>query len=296
MPRFTAIATALFASLALAAPALSEPAMWTLVDEDTTIHILGTVHVLPEDLEWRSDRITAAFNDADTVCFEVDAQGRALETLGLTFENGTMKNGDRLVNHITDEQEADLRELAAEFGIPFTSLNVMKPWFAYLTIGEYVTDRMKLGDGVEFTLYPEIEASGKTLCEMETLDEQIGSLWRMSLEDQLDVLLYEAEDTEDLTIKEQVALGEEELNTLIKEWVTGDVAALSDIINEEASINAPFHNALLTSRNERWIPRIEAMLERDGGNIFIAVGAAHLAGDDSVIKMLRDKGYTVKGP
>ena len=49
-----------------------EPALWTLSDADTTIYILGTVHLLRPELEWRSDAIDTALDEADTVIFELD--------------------------------------------------------------------------------------------------------------------------------------------------------------------------------------------------------------------------------
>jgi len=262
MPRTLA---ALFASAVLGAPAFAEPAMWTLKDSDTTIHLFGTIHLLPEDTDWKSERIKAALDASDSICFEVDVEGRATEALGLTF-------------------------------IPFPSLNVMQPWFASLTLSEYAYDKMGLEEGVEFSLYPQIRQEGKTLCEMETLDEQLGSFWRMPEDIQVEVLFAEPEGAEGLDQTELLELGEAEFTDLLDDWLAGDVAAIGATIDEEADDNQVFHDALLASRNARWVPRIEEMLEREGGHIFIAVGAAHLAGKDSVIKMLRDKGYQIEGP
>lgn len=288
--------TALLASAVLGAPALGEPAMWTLKDSDTTIHLFGTIHLLPEDTDWKSARIEAALDASDSICFEVDVEGRATEALGLSFNHGIIKDGTRLTDKITDEQEEDLRETAEFLGVPFHSINVMQPWFATLTLGEYAYEKMGLAEGVEFSLYPEIREKEKTLCEIETLDEQLGSFWRMPLDTQIDVLFTVPEDSDDLDQTELFKLGQEEFQELLDDWLAGDVAAIGATIDEEASDNQVFHDALLTSRNARWVPRIEEMLEREGGHIFIAVGAAHLAGKDSVIKMLRDKGYEIEGP
>jgi len=293
MPRTLA---ALFASAVLGAPAFAEPAMWTLKDSDTTIHLFGTIHLLPEDTDWKSERIKAALDASDSICFEVDVEGRATEALGLTFNHGIIKDGTRLTDKITDAQEKDLREAAEFLGIPFPSLNVMQPWFASLTLSEYAYDKMGLEEGVEFSLYPQIRQEGKTLCEMETLDEQLGSFWRMPEDIQVEVLFAEPEGAEGLDQTELLELGEAEFTDLLDDWLAGDVAAIGATIDEEADDNQVFHDALLASRNARWVPRIEEMLEREGGHIFIAVGAAHLAGKDSVIKMLRDKGYEIEGP
>ena len=296
MPRHTKFAgLAAFLFSVGSASAVAEPAMWTLADEDTTINIIGTVHYLPEDVDWRTGRIGEAFDAADTVCFELDAENRAAETVAMMFNEGLFRDGEQLVDHLNNRQIKELRETAHFLGIPFASLNMMKPWFASLTMDEYVVDRLDLGDGVEFTLYPEIAATGKELCELETPQEQLGEWIGMSLRDQVEVLFLEYPGAEDLNPEEALEFGEQQLAELIGEWVEGDVAALDELINTEASLSEPFHNALLVSRNENWIPRIEALLEQEG-NILIAVGAAHLAGDDSVIRMLRARGHKIDGP
>ena len=286
---------AMIAGILATTPVSAEPALWTLSDEDTTISIVGTVHYLPEDLDWRTGKIGDAFDAAHTVCFELDAEARAAESAVMMFERGIFKKGDRLSNHLTNEQVSELQEIAEYLGIPFESLNVMKPWFASLTMEEYMVDRMDLGDGVEFTLYPEVAASGKALCELESPEEQLGHWIEMDLEDQIEVLFLEYPGTEDLSLEEQIEFSEDQFDQLVEDWVEGDVAALDQLINTEASLSKSFHDALLVKRNRNWIPRIEALLETEG-EIFVAVGAAHLAGDDSVIKMLRDRGHKIVGP
>lgn len=279
----------------LGSAATAEPAMWTLSDEDTVISIIGTVHVLPEGIDWRSERIDAAFDAADQVCFELDVVGRALEVFGLTYKLGTFEGGDKLTNHLDEEQEADLRRTADALGIPFASLNVMKPWFASLTIEQYVVDRMGLAEGVEMLLYPEVTEQGKEICEMETAREQLGALSGLPFEDQLESLFYEPEEIAGLDIDAALAYGEAELSGLIDDWLAGDVEAIGEAASPEGFGSEAFYNALLVQRNANWIPKIEALLETDG-NVFVAVGAAHLAGEDSVIAMLRAQGYAVEGP
>ena len=51
-----------------------EPAVWTLADEDTTIYIMGTVHLLRPELDWRSDEIDTALNEAGTLVRTIATQ------------------------------------------------------------------------------------------------------------------------------------------------------------------------------------------------------------------------------
>jgi uncharacterized protein YbaP (TraB family) len=40
----------------------ARPALWALSDADTAIYLFGTIHLLPDDMQWR----TKAFDDAVT--------------------------------------------------------------------------------------------------------------------------------------------------------------------------------------------------------------------------------------
>jgi uncharacterized protein YbaP (TraB family) len=50
---------------------------------------------------------------------------------------------------------------------------------------------------------------------------------------------------------------------------------------------------MIVARNADWTPQIETILAGKG-TVFIAVGAGHLAGPDSVIAMLQKHGVTVE--
>ena len=53
-----------------------------------------------------------------------------------------------------------------------------------------------------------------------------------------------------------------------------------------------FYEAVLFERNARWLPLIEPQLRE--GDLFIAVGAAHLFGERGILAELQRRGYTVK--
>lgn len=60
----------------------------------------------------------------------------------------------------------------------------------------------------------------------------------------------------------------------------------------ENKMLADYEEDLLLKRNRNWIPVIEkAMKEK---STFFGVGAAHLADEEGVIKLLRKQGYKVE--
>jgi uncharacterized protein YbaP (TraB family) len=81
------------------------------------------------------------------------------------------------------------------------------------------------------------------------------------------------------------------LNRMVAEWAEGDADELAAMMNEGMTDPA-VANALLYSRNANWAEWIDARLDKPG-TVFIAVGAGHLAGAQSVQDYLTQKGITV---
>ena len=54
------------------------PAIWKLSDEDTTIYMFGTIHILPPGFEWRSERFNQIVSEVDELVLETsdaDSEG-----------------------------------------------------------------------------------------------------------------------------------------------------------------------------------------------------------------------------
>jgi len=50
---------------------------------------------------------------------------------------------------------------------------------------------------------------------------------------------------------------------------------------------------MVSDRNHAWMPQIEELLSGDREAI-VVVGSAHLVGEEGVVNLLREKGYTVE--
>ena len=84
------------------------------------------------------------------------------------------------------------------------------------------------------------------------------------------------------------------LEDLTAAYVAGNLAGLEAIVfDEEEMAKFPkMMEILLDRRNQDWVPKIEKRIA--AGNVFIAVGAAHLIGEKGVVKLLEKKGHSVK--
>ena len=265
------------------------PAIWKLADEDTNVYIFGTVHILPKAVDWMTPEFESAFASADTLYLEVDTDSpeAQAEMQKLIAEQGMMGGGQTLSSLFDEAELQTVSTAAGSVGLPMSALEQFKPWFVGLQL--QVMQMMKNGydieSGVESVLVGQAEEAGMAFGYLESPAQQVGFLASGSLEEQADNLVFAAEILD---------LGQETIDVLVEEWADGDVAGLGAIIGDpEIFGSQEIYDSLIVKRNQNWVPQIAAMLDEPGTK-FVAVGAGHLAGPDSVIGMLKAAGHKVE--
>ena len=83
-----------------------------------------------------------------------------------------------------------------------------------------------------------------------------------------------------------------DLKLMIEAWKRGDADELARLMNAQED-DPVLVETLLTDRNRNWAKWIEGRLEQPG-TVFLAVGAGHLAGTDSVQELLGESGITAE--
>lgn len=290
-PAAMAEAEARAIAAAQASRGAGQPAMWTLKDEDTTLHILGTVHLLRPDLEWRTPEIGAAIAAADTVVFEADTTSAdaGRELMKFFSTQGMFTDGTQLTSLLTEAETAVLTEALTQVGLPLEAVQPMRPWYAALNLSvmQMTAEGFDPASGVEMKIEAEAKGHGAAFDYLETVDQQLGEFARLDNCAQVEFLMMTAASLDE---------GVEVLDLLVSEWADGDAAGLGALMASPDSFGSQAaYEALLTNRNARWVPLIAGKLEEPGTQL-IAVGAGHLVGEDSVIAMLRAEGYEVAGP
>lgn len=258
------------------------PALWVIRDADSTIYLFGTVHVLRPTTGWATDRIDAAFDSADQIWFEISNPDDQASMMPIVQRLG-LSPQTPLSSLLTPEENADLEAAAASVGLPMAQLNIFRPWLAGLTLS--VTPLVKAGydpqSGVELVLKARALAAGKPIHGFETLEEQVGIMAGLPDEAQLDFLRSTLKSYDNATV---------ELDRLVNAWAAGDVSAIEAFaVTEMKNESQVVYDAMLTNRNTNWAGQIQTLLD-GSGTVFIAVGAAHLAGDDSVQSILERRG------
>jgi uncharacterized protein YbaP (TraB family) len=268
---------------ATAATAARGPAMWKVADEDTTIYLFGTVHVLPKEVEWYDATIEKALTGADVIVTEIPmdpASDAATQQLAMT--KGMLPSGTTLRSLLTPEQTATYESALAKVGAPPETFDAFKPWMTSLTLT--VIPLMQQGydptAGVEKVLLSKV--NGKPQGALETVEFQLGIYDNMPQQAQISQLMETIESMDEV---------KPFIDSLVAAWGAGDPEKLASIMNEGMKDPA-VAEALLYSRNANWAEWIDTRMDTPG-TVFIAVGAGHLAGAKSVQDYLAEKGITV---
>ncbi|ASE39885.1 TraB/GumN family protein [Brevundimonas vesicularis] len=282
-------ADALAQTAAPAAPAPIQgegPALWVVKDADSTLYLFGSVHVLRPTTGWASPRVEAAFDSASDIWFEISNPDDQAAIMPLIQQHG-LSPETPLSSRLTPEENAELDAAAKAMGAYAAQLQPMKPWLAALSLS--VAPLIKAGydpkSGVELVLKARAEAAGKPIHGFETIDKQVGILAGLPDDVQLVFLRETLKDYENAATK---------LDEMVEAWARGDVATLDRVtITEMKEASPALYQSVLVDRNTDWANQIQTLLE-GSGTAFIAVGAAHLTGDDSVQAILQKRGVTVE--
>lgn len=272
----------LFAASLLSWSAHAEgPALWTFSDEDTVVHLFGSIHLMKEGVDWYVDEVKEAFEASDTLVVEVDTTDiNPVEIQQAMATHGLLTDGSTLFQHLSAEDQALFTQVAGEQ--ISAQLQGLQPWFAALQLG--LLKLQELGArsdiGVDMVLIEQAKSAGKSIQSLETATGQIEIMASASIEDQAANL--------SITL-EQLPEMEQIFNAMSEGWLNEDLKAIDEIVLQPGRDQAPaFFEKLFIERNKNWIPQILALLDEPGTK-FVVVGAGHLIGEDSVVDLLEEQ-------
>ncbi len=259
--------------------AYATPALWQVKDEDTTIYLFGTVHVLKPGTEWFRGGIKQAFDASDELVLEIvepeDPQAMAATMAHTALAHDGVKLSDRLDADMRGKYQAAM----AANGLPWQMFEPFNPWMAGMALA--VKPLEKLGYqadlGAEKTLTSAAKAAGKKIGALETVEQQLGYFAGLPMDSQVKFLNATVEGLPDM---------DKEFSRLIAHWQEGDPDKLAAEMNESLEATPELAQVLLIQRNMNWAKWIKERLAHPG-TVFIAVGAGHLAGKGSVQEQLK---------
>jgi uncharacterized protein YbaP (TraB family) len=281
------------ASLAIAPTTAAEartnrgPALWQVSDKDTTIYLFGTIHLLPRESRWRTPKLDEAVQNSQTLVLETlidtsNPQQLAGVMAALGFSSGLPP----LASRVDASKRPALEAAIAKTRIPRPMFDRMESWAAAFTLlgVQFQMLGVEGEQGVEAVLRKSFAASGKAVDQLETNQEQLSFFDRLPESAQRQLLEGAIENPQAMRTQ---------FDGMLKSWLAGDVDDIGKTFNRDLQSSPELKAALLTRRNFSWSQWIERRM-RQPGTVMVAVGAGHLAGEESVQRYLQSRGYKVR--
>jgi hypothetical protein len=242
------------AALSAASPALppdnADPAIFMVRDADTTVYLFGTFHALDGQSEWFNDQVRDAFEKSNEL---------VLETL---VPEGPIvpKPAIRMPNVTASASFLATTRMAINAG---------------------KSQGMQVGNGADMVLRHVAELEGKPVEGLETLESQLNMFTKMP---------------QPAAPQPGSAPNPASMDNLSKAmvdmqaaWKRGDQSVFVRMLSQLKQASPDTYRMLFTERNARWADWIAGRMQTPG-TVFVAVGAGHLAGNDSVLVRLAQMG------
>ena len=281
------------ASLAIAPAVPAEartnkgPALWEVSDKDTTIYLFGTIHLLPRDSQWRTPRFDKAVQSSQSLVLEtlIDT-ANPQQLAGVMAALGYSSGLPPIAERVPIAKRPQLEAAIAKTRIPRALFDRMETWAASFTLlgVQFQTLGVEGEQGVESVLRRSFTAAGKPVGQLESNHEQLSFFDRLPESAQRQLLEGALEDPQATRAQ---------FDGMLKAWMNGDVEKIGQTFNRDLSGSPELKAALLTRRNWNWSQWIERRMGQPG-SVMIAVGAGHLAGEESVQRYLQSRGYKVR--
>ena len=282
--------------VAAAAPAApvakgtERPLLWKVSDADNEVYLLGSFHLLkPDDYPMPAD-IDRAFDDAESLLFEVDPREMtAPETVTMMQKYMAYENGQSLSKVLPKATLERLATLVSASGSSVQALEQSEPWAVSLGLVIGVSQGMGFRPdlGLDRHLMERAAKAGKPASGLETVDDQMKAMDAVPYPEQ-------AEGLDEFLLDPKKAI--QQLQDMHAWWRAGDVDRLDRGMRAEMAANTPRSYQLLdVDRNAAWLPQIEKRLTGSkSDDTLVVVGTLHLLGPDGLVEKLKAKGYKVE--
>jgi len=253
-------------------PVGARPALWRVSDGDTTIYLLGSIHLLPPNIHWRTAQIDRAIAQSDTLVLE-SSPDESVDFRAMAQGSGLRPAAER----VSPGKRALLEAKIERSGISRATLDGYKDWALATTLatGDALAAGAEARNGVEAKLWSAFSEAGKTKLTFYRAKDQLQQLNALPESDQRQML-------------ENAISGKENYGETLRVWAEGDIASL-----DKASECTPLDGKLVGQPNNYWANWIAARMKQPG-TVLVAVGLGHMAGPYALPGMLTARGLRVE--
>lgn len=257
-------------------PQLENSLLWEVSGNGLTkpSYLYGTVHMICGPDYFLSEKTKKAFDASSELVLEINFSDPKEMTDMQQMAMGKEPLSKRLNPEQLSKLDAILKKtsgMSVQQVDAFSLMTVM----SLISMKSFGCNDLKLYE-MEF-----IESAKKRNLKvegLETVKSQFKSFENAYADDEMLAMLEESDV--------------EETKLLVANYKKENLEELYKISTSENIMNAKAKKYMLDERNQNWVKLLPEMMKKE--NLFVAVGAAHLAGEEGIINLLRKAGYTVK--
>ncbi|MDB9755124.1 TraB/GumN family protein [Winogradskyella sp.] len=242
-------------------------------------YLFGTIHITCDATI--EDDVQKALDATSQVVLEIDMYDPSMQSK--MIKGMYMKEGKKLKDLISAEDYIAVDSLFIKnMGMSVKMIENIKP--SFLTAMLYPKLLDCTSQSFETELMRIAKEQGEEVNGLETIEDQLKVF---------DDIPYKAQ-AKDLvrSAKDNMSYDKETFAKMLNVYKNEDITAMIEMMNDDNFSSVSEHqDELLDNRNKNWIPKIGEYAKEQP--TFFGVGAGHLAGNNGVINLLREAGYTV---
>lgn len=295
----------------------SKGIMYRIYDDNSEVYLLGSIHLANSDIYPLSTKIEKAYKEAEYLGVEANILDQSAVQSYLA-EVGIYKDGTTIKDHVSEETYKKLNNVLEEFGMNPNQFDYLKPWYVTLALsGMNITEGGELQAVMGVDMYFLTRAmENKDIKEIEGAKFQFDMFNGLSPELQEHQLLEllnglekgtveESEDNKDTNKEEQEKDTNENetikaLKSLLKTWKNGNVEEFEKALGADKDDNSDEftkeYNTVFWKDRDRHMTDtvIKYLKDENDSTYFIVVGAGHLIGENGIINLLTEEGYSLE--
>lgn len=270
--------------------------LWKITGGSNSGYLVGTIHVAREEMYPLDHDLQQAIADSDYVALELDlTKVSQFKAMKLINQAALLTDGTTLKDHVSPEDYLKFGQVMKKrMGIGAAVFDKYEPWYAAMTLEALPAMKYMNTDGIDKYIAKQAHKEGKTVIELESMEEQIGLFDHFS--NGLQKLYFH----QSIKNMDQTSEG---LDQIMDLWAAGEPAQLNQLHAEYekegkqtmGKLFEDFDNSFLVRRNHEMAEKIDGFLTNGAkGTYMAAVGAMHMAGKEGLVSLLEQKGYKVE--
>ena len=257
-------------------------------------YIMGTYHFAPASMMEKIPGMQQALEGCDVVVGEIEKESMMSAEAQAKMAQAMIAPLDSTLDKLFSPEDLAIVEQVFDkyfgaMGVKLSQMNMLKP--NAISVQMQAMQAVKYfpnfnqNELIDLAVQTAANEMGRPSIGLETIEEQIELLFNGPLSEQAEGLLEACKKDDLFTVQS---------SALVEAYMAQDLNRIEAVFTdpELGGENAEEMEALIYDRNRSWAEKLHKMMPERAA--LVCVGAGHLPGDQGLLQLLRNRGYTVE--